>query len=189
MSFVAAACVQVACAAPMGAPPPSGTHGDANIVLSAVSVDRLVDGRVAAFGTAAALTYVRAGGHFEATEVSAVLRPPPGEGGEAGGLPGGPAGDLTLSAPRASGELGARRARVEGGVTLRTARGDRLSTDHAEVDGAAGLIHADSPVAIEGPGYRTHAASGVARTDGTQLELRGGVEGELVPVPGPQGPR
>ena len=181
--LLAAACVQAACAAPLGTPAPvTAIHGrsDANIELAGVAVDRLVDARVAASGTAAALTYVRAGGRFEATQVHAVLREHPGSA-PASGLAGAPVGEVTLSAPRVTGELDARHARAEGGVTIRTGRGDRLDTDHAEFDGAAGLVRADAQVLLSGPGYQTRAASGTARTDGTQVELRGAVSGELTP--------
>ena len=192
--LLAALCVQAACAAPAGTPTAQGpvpARSDANIELARVAVDRLVDGRVSASGTADALTYMRAGGRFEAAQVQAILREQPG-GAPVAALPGGPIGEITLSAPRVTGELDARHARAEGGVTIRTSRGDRLDTDHAELDGAAGLIRADAPVLLVGPTYRTRAASGTARTDGTLVELRGGVEGELTPepdAPRPSAPR
>ena len=189
-----AACVQAACAAsPPSAPTALLPQSEANIVLTSVVVDRLIDGRLVSSGTAAEVTYRRSGGRFEASDVRAVVRAAPGEGERvAAGVQGGPLGDLTLAAPRASGALDARgfanHARAEGGVTLRAARGDRLDTDHAELDGPAGLLRADAAVALVGPGYQTRAASGTVRTDGSVVELRGGVTGELTgqaPSPGP----
>jgi lipopolysaccharide transport protein LptA len=53
---------------------PGGAEPSADIVLSGVRLDRLVDGKVAASGAAAKVAYLRSGGRFEARDVGLRLR-------------------------------------------------------------------------------------------------------------------
>jgi lipopolysaccharide transport protein LptA len=77
----------------------------ADIVLTGVALDRLVDGKVAASGTAAEVSYVRASGRFEARDLRARMR--------AAGR-----GELSVEAPSATGAADPRQGPLElrGGV-------------------------------------------------------------------------
>ena len=102
------ALLQAACttAGPAATPAAVAREGGADIVLTGVALDRLVDGKVAASGTAAEVSYVRASGRFEARDLRARMR--------AAGR-----GALSIAAPQATGEVDPRQGPLElrGGVT------------------------------------------------------------------------
>ncbi|GAC1338072.1 MAG: hypothetical protein NVSMB23_05340 [Myxococcales bacterium] len=146
-----------------------------DLVLRGVSFARLVDGRVVAAGAADELRYRRSGGRFEAVQGRA--RVFPGPGAEALRT----LGEVRLTAPAVQGELGARTATASGGVEAIAARGDTARTERATLDGRARTLSGDRPVAASGPGYQTRGDNFLARTDGSRIQLGGGVAGTLVP--------
>lgn len=145
------------------------------MVLRQVRLDRLVDGRVAATGEAALVTYRRAGGVFEASRAQGRLVPEPGSDDEAR------FGAIDLAAPAVGGEAQERRVRLEQGATVSTARGERLSARLLEVDGPAGELRAKGEVALSGPTYSLQSEELRAPLDGSRLEFPGRVRGRLTP--------
>ena len=145
----------------------------ADLVLSGVAFVRSASGRIVARGTAATASWRQSAGKLEASGVDAKLA----RGSQ------GPAelGELTLLAPKATGELSSKSGIGWGGVELRAARGDRARSDRVLLDGAAGEVLAPGPVDASGPGYKIHGSALTARSDGTRVELTGGVRGTLTP--------
>lgn len=168
--------MQAACAPAQRpvSPSPEAPEGP-DLVLRQVRLDRLVDGRVAASGEAAEVTYRRAGGRFTAARAHGRLFPEPGSDDEAR------FGAVDLAAPSAAGEAQERRARLEQGATVSTERGERLSARLLEVDGPAGELRARGEVALTGPTYTLQSEELRATLDGSRLEFPGRVRGRLTP--------
>ena len=145
----------------------------ADLVLSGVAFVRSASGRIVARGTAATASWRQSAGKLEASSVDARLA----RGSQA------PAelGELSLRAPRASGELSSRSGIGWGGVELHAARGDRAKSDRLLLDGVAGTVTSPGPVDGRGPGYRIHGQNLTGRSDGTRVEITGGVRGRLTP--------
>ena len=146
-----------------------------DVQLRGVAFVRLSEGRVVARGTAQSASYRRSGGKLLAHQGAVVLAP----GAQAPeGL-----GAVHLDAPIGEFDLASRTGSLWQGVHVRTDRGDTATTERVFVDGAAGLTRAPGPVEAQGPGYTVHGQSLVARSDGSRLQLSGGVEGTLTPQP------
>jgi hypothetical protein len=147
-------------------------------VLETVTFVRLSDGRVSSRGTAGGLIYRRSAGSLLASQ--AAVRLPPRAGSELAAL-----GTLHLSAPRIDADTAARKATGSEGVSFDSERGDRARTDRVFYDGAAQRVTSDTPLFAQGPGYRVRSRGFVARSDGSDVTLGGGVTGQLtqaVPV-------
>jgi hypothetical protein len=116
---------------------------------------------LAASGTAGRVVYRRNSGDVEGTDVRVVVPRP--------GLP-----ELAVSAPRLSGDLGARTWAAGGGVVL--TRGDATATTPtarwAEADG---MVRGDEPVLVSGPTYRLSGPAFTADPGTGDVEIRGGV--------------
>ena len=153
-----------------GAPPPP--EGPADLILQEVAFARFSDGEVSARGTAEELTYRRSAGRLFAAQ--AALRLPPRAGS---GLA--PLGLLYLAAPRVEAETTARRGVGSQGVRLDSERGDRARTDRVSYDGARQLVTSDTDFSAQGTGYRVRSRGFVARADGSEVQLVGGVTGRL----------
>jgi hypothetical protein len=147
-------------------------EGPADLILQEVAFVRFSDGKVSSRGTAETLTYRRSAGRLLASQ--AVLRLPPRAGSALA-----PLGRLHLSAPTVEAETTARRGVGSHGVRLDSERGDRARTDRVSYDGARALVTSDSPLSAEGPGYRVRSRGFVARADGSEVLLVGGVSGRL----------
>jgi hypothetical protein len=145
--------------------------GDApDLSLSEVAFARLSEGRVVSRGTAEHVDYRRAGGRVLATEGAATIVPDARSGLA-------PFGTLHFTAPHADGEIGSRHGTAWGGVTLDTGRGDRAVTEAAAYDSA--VIHSESRVTANGPGYRVEGNGLVAQADGNSIRLTRGVQGQM----------
>ena len=150
---------------------PVSTHGDAaDLSLHGVAFARLSDGRMVARGIAAALDYRRSGGRLDASESILEVDPEPGR-------PLASYGTLRFEAPKAAGEIPARRGSAWGGVVADAARGDHGRTDAVDYDGVR--IRSRAPVALRGPGYQVESERLVALADGSEIRLHDGVQGEL----------
>ena len=145
----------------------------ADLVLSGVAFVRSASGKIVARGTAAGASWRQSAGRLEAASVDARLA----RGSQA------PAelGELSLLAPNASGELSSKSGIGWGGVELRAARGDRARSERLLLDGVAGTVHSPGPVEAHGPGYQIRGSELTARSDGTRVEITGGVRGQLSP--------
>lgn len=154
---------------PAALPPASAP----DLILVDAAFARLVDGRLAAAGTARELRYRHATGRFEATEGRARLSPAP-----SGSLAS--FGELRLTARAVEGDIRGRDARGSGGVEMAAARGDVATTESAALD-ASGTVTSAAPVEASGPGYRIHGARLVARADGSEIRFSGGAGGMLLP--------
>ena len=159
----------------VAAPSERSAAGDdpADVVLRQVAFARSTGGLIVARGTAARATWRQAAGKLEATAVEARLA----RGSQA------PAelGELAIHSPQAEGELASRSGSGWGGVELRAARGDLARTERVLIDGAAGNVFAPGPVEAAGPGYRVRGSALTARSDGTRVQLTGGILGRLTP--------
>jgi hypothetical protein len=142
------------------------------LILQEVAFARLSDGQISSRGTAEELSYRRSAGRLLASQ--AALRLPPHAGS---GLA--PLGLLYLSAPRVEAETAARRGVGSQGVRLDAERGDRARTDRVAYEGSRELVTSDTPFSAEGPGYRVRSRGFVARADGSEVQLVGGVAGRL----------
>ena len=151
-------------------------EGDPDLTLSSVEFARLSDSRVVARGTAEQLDYRRSGGRMVAARATVSLEAQPGTALAA-------LGDLHVVAARVSGEITARRGTAEGGVRLDAERGDSATTDRVFYDGPTGTVRSADPVAARGPGYSVHSKGLLARTDGSEVRLTGGVKGSLSESP------
>ena len=140
-------------------------EGPADLVLQEVAFARLADGQISSRGTAEQLTYRRSAGRLLASQ--AALRLPP------------PLGLLYLSAPRVEAETTARRGEGSQGVRLDSERGDRARTERVTYDGSRELVTSDTALAAQGPGYRVRSRGFVARADGSEVQLVGGVAGRI----------
>ena len=162
---------------------PVATPAEApDLTLREVAFARLIDGRLAASGTAGELRYHNAGGRFEAAQARVRIVPAPGSGSLFA------LGDLDFAAPAVRGLVQARRAVASGGVTASAARGDRCTTARATWDGAEGTVRSDGPAEASGPGYVLHGQSLLARTDGTLVQFSGDAGGALIPAGASPGP-
>jgi hypothetical protein len=150
--------------APLETPP--------DLVLKTVAFVRLSEGRVSSRGTAEGLTYRRSAGRLLASQ--AAVRLPPRTGSDLAAL-----GMLHLSAPSVDADTTARRATGSQGVSFDSERGDRARTDRVFYDGAAQRVTSDTPLSGQGPGYRVRSRGFVARSDGSDVTLNGGVTGRL----------
>lgn len=166
-----AACRPPAPAAAPAASPPAASAPD--LILADAAFARLVDGRVAAAGTARELRYRHAGGRFEALDGRARLSPAP-----SGSLAS--FGELRVAARAVEGDVRGRDAVGTGGVEMAAARGDVATTESAALD-ASGAVTSSAPVEASGPGYRIHGARLVARADGSEIRFSGGAGGLLLP--------
>jgi lipopolysaccharide export system protein LptC len=143
-----------------------------DLVLETVAFVRLSEGHVSSRGTAEGLTYRRSAGRLVASQ--ATVRLPPRTGSELAAL-----GMLHLSAPRVEADTAARAATGSQGVSFDSERGDRARTDRVLYDGAAERVTSDTPLFAQGPGYRVRSRGFVARSDGSDVTLGGGVTGRL----------
>jgi hypothetical protein len=148
------------------------SEGPADLILQEVAFARFSDGKISSRGTAQELSYRRSAGRLLASQ--AALRLPPRAGSSLA-----PLGLLHLSAPRVEAETTARRGVGSQGVRLDCQRGDRARTDRVSYDGARELVTSDTPLSAEGPGYRVRSRGFVARADGSEVQLVGGVSGRL----------
>jgi hypothetical protein len=147
-------------------------EGPADLILQEVAFARFSDGEISSRGTAEELTYRRSAGRLLASQ--AALRLPPHAGS---GLA--PLGLLFLAAPRVEAETSARRGVGSQGVRLDAQRGDRARTDRVFYDGARQLVTSDTAFSAQGPGYRVRSLGFIARADGNEVQLVGGVAGRL----------
>ncbi|MFL5454386.1 MAG: hypothetical protein ACJ78V_20905 [Myxococcales bacterium] len=152
------------------ASPPAETPPD--LVLETVAFVRLSEGRVSSRGTAQRLTYRRSAGSLLASQAAVRLPPRPGSDLAALGM-------LHLSAPRVEADTAGHRATGSQGVSFDSERGDRARTDRIFYDGAAQRVTSDTPLLAQGPGYRVRSHGFVARSDGSDVTLGGGVTGRL----------
>ncbi len=152
----------------------SGAPAAPDLVLREAAFARLVDGRLAAAGTATEFRYRHLGGRFDAIDGRARIFPAPG--GSFSSL-----GEVRLAAPSVEGDVRGQTAVGSGGVEMVAARGDRATTQCATLDSAAGTITSNEPVDASGPGYVLHGARLLARTDGSEVRFFGGARGTLVP--------
>ena len=142
-------------------------------MLQEVAFARFSDGQISSRGTAEELSYRRSAGRLLVSQ--AAMRLPPRAGS---GLV--PLGLLYLSAPRVDAETAARRGVGSGGVRLDCERGDRARTDRVSYDGSREVVTTDTAFAAQGPGYRVRSRGFVARADGSEVQLVGGVTGRLL---------
>jgi len=147
-------------------------EGPADLVLQEVAFARLADGQISSRGTAEQLTYRRSAGRLLASQAALRLPPRPGSGLA-------PLGLLYLSAPRVEAETTARRGEGSQGVRLDSERGDRARTERVTYDGSRELVTSDTALAAQGPGYRVRSRGFVARADGSEVQLVGGVAGRI----------
>jgi hypothetical protein len=147
-------------------------EGPADLILQEVAFARFSDGKISSRGTAEELSYRRSAGRLLAAQAS--LRLPPRAGSALS-----PLGLLHLSAPTVEAETTARRGVGSRGVRLDSERGDRARTDRVSYEGARELVTSDTPLSAEGPGYRVRSRGFVARADGSEVQLLGGVSGRL----------
>jgi len=147
-------------------------EGPADLVLQEVAFARLADGQISSRGTAEQLTYRRSAGRLLASQAALRLPPRPGSGLA-------PLGLLYLSAPRVEAETTARRGEGSQGVRLDSERGDRARTERVTYDGSRELVTSESALAAQGPGYRVRSRGFVARADGSEVQLVGGVAGRI----------
>jgi hypothetical protein len=152
----------------------SGAPAAPDLVLREAAFARLVDGRLAAAGTATEFRYRHLGGRFDAIDGRARIFPAPGRSFSS-------LGEVRLAAPRVEGDVRGQTAVGSGGVEMVAARGDRATTQCATLDSAAGTITSNEPVDASGPGYVLHGARLLARTDGSEVRFFGGAGGTLVP--------
>jgi hypothetical protein len=148
---------------------PSAIQEPPDVALRGVAFARLSAGRVVSRGTAATAAWNKTTGKLEATTLDARVA----RGSQAPDE----LGELTLRAPSAAGEPGAKVGAAWGGVQALAARGDRAATER--LDAENGEIRAPGPVTASGPGYRVQGNALTARADGERVELRGGVKGRL----------
>jgi len=141
-------------------------------VLQEVAFTRLAEGQISARGVAEELTYRRSAGRLLASQTALRLPPRPRSGLVS-------LGRLYVSAPRVEAETAVRRGVGSGGVRLDCERGDRARTDRVAYDGARGLVTSDTPLAAQGPGYQVRSRGFVARADGSEVQLVGGVAGRI----------
>jgi hypothetical protein len=141
-------------------------------MLQEVAFARLSEGQISSRGTAEELSYRRSAGRLLASQ--AALRLPPRAGSGLASL-----GLLYLSAPRVEAETSARRGVGSQGVRLDSQRGDRARTDRVAYDGPRELVTSDTALSAQGPGYRVRSHGFVARADGSEVQLVGGVAGRL----------
>src|SRR5256885_11830679 len=144
----------------------------ADLVLQEVAFARLADGQISARGTAAELNYRRSAGRLLASQAALRLPPRPRPGLAA-------LGRLHLSAPLVEAETAVRRGVGSQGVRLDCERGDRARTDRVTYDGARDRVSSDTPFAAQGPGYQVRSRGSVARADGSEVQLIGGVTGRI----------
>ena len=147
-------------------------EGPADLVLQEVAFARFSDGQISSRGTAEELSYRRSAGRLLASQAAMHLSPRAGSGLA-------PLGLLYLSAPRVEAETTARRGTGSQGVRLDSERGDRARTDRASYDGSRELVTSDTAFAAQGPGYRVRSRGFVARADGSEVQLVGGVAGRI----------
>jgi hypothetical protein len=140
-------------------------------MLQQVAFARMAEGRVVARGTADRLDYRRASGRLHATKGDITL--------EHAGPGFASFGALHVTAPRVAGDVAGKHGQAEGGVDLNAARGDVARTERVDYDGPAQVLRADQPVDAKGPGYVVHSRGLTARTDGSAIDLTGGVRGSL----------
>jgi hypothetical protein len=152
----------------------SGAPAAPDLVLRGAAFARLVDGRLAAAGTARELRYRHLGGRFDAVDGRTRIFPAPG--GSFSSF-----GEVRLAARTVEGDVRGQTAVGSGGVEMVAARGDRATTQSATLDSAAGTLTSNEPVEASGPGYLLHGARLLARTDGSQVRFSGGAGGTLVP--------
>lgn len=157
---------------PAGGGPDQAEAEPPDLVLQTVAFVRFSEGRVSSRGTAAELSYRRSAGRLLASQ-AAVQLPPRPESSLA------PMGMLHLSAPSLDAETAARRGTGAGGVWLDSQRGDRARTDRVVYDGPADRVTSDTALFAQGPGYRVRSRGFVARADGSDVTLTGGVTGRL----------
>jgi hypothetical protein len=141
-----------------------------DLSLRGVAFARMSEGRMVARGTAARLDYRRAGGRLYAEQTAVQVVP---EAGTALAS----LGALRIDAPLVDGEVASRRGNASGGVRLAAERGDRAVTESVQYDGD--FVRSRDPVAASGPGYAVEGHGLVARTDGSSIDLRDGVQGQL----------
>ena len=115
---------------------------------------------------------VASAGRLLASQAALRLPPRPGSGLA-------PLGLLYLSAPRVEAETTARRGEGSQGVRLDSERGDRARTERVTYDGSRELVTSDTALAAQGPGYRVRSRGFVARADGSEVQLVGGVAGRI----------
>lgn len=142
-----------------------------DLTLQRVAFARMAEGRVVARGTADRLDYRRASGRLDSTQSDVTLEHP-GSGFASFGA-------LHVTAPRVVGDVAGKHGHAEGGVDLQAARGDVAHTERVDYDGPAQTLRADRPVDAKGPGYVVHSRGLTARTDGSAIDLTGGVRGSL----------
>ncbi len=129
------------------------------------------EGRLAAAGEAASVTYRRDTGDL-AAETVAISFPEAGDG---------PA--PRLLAPRARGNARTRDLLAEGG--LRLERGpDVATTEEARYDPDDRLVHGSWPVAIRGPGWTLEGPGFLLDPATGRLQIPGGVRLEVRDLPG-----
>ena len=150
-------------------PPP---EGPADLVLQEVAFARFAEGQISARGTAEELTYRRSAGRLLASQATLRLPPRPHSGLAS-------LGRLHLSAPQVEAETALRRGVGSQGVRLDCERGDRARTDRVSYDGARDVVSSDTPLAAQGPGYQVRSRGFVARADGSEVQLTGGVTGRI----------
>ena len=141
-----------------------------DLTLEQVAFARLSDGRVVARGTATTLEYRRQGGRLSASEGRVAIEPEPGTSFASFGT-------LHVSAAQVEGDLTGKRGTGRGGVELHAQRGDEARTARVVYDGTT--LRSDDPVEASGPGYKVHSKGLLARTDGSSIQLVGGVQGSL----------
>jgi hypothetical protein len=144
----------------------------ADLTLQGVAFVRLSEGRVSSRGTAHEMTYRRATGRLLASQGTLQVVPRTGSGLAA-------LGTLHLTATRIDAETGARRGVGSQGVRLDSERGDHARTERVTYDGPADRVASDSPLFAQGTGYRVRSRGFVARADGSEVKLIGGVAGRV----------
>jgi len=147
-------------------------EGPADLVLQEVAFARLAEGQISARGVAEELTYRRSAGRLLASQVALRLPPRPRSGLAS-------LGRLHLSAPHVEAETALRRGVGSQGVQLDCDRGDRARTERVTYDGARDVVSSDTPLTAQGPGYRVRSRGFVARADGSEVQLLGGVTGRI----------
>ena len=161
---------------------PEHTEEPADLVLETVAFVRLSEGRVAARGTAQNLSYRRAAGRLLASQAAFQLPPRPDSDLA-------PLGMIHLAAPHVDADTAGRQATGSDGVKLDSDRGDRARTDRVFYDGARDRVTSDTPLSAQGPGYRVRSHGFIARADGSDVTLLGGVAGRLTQAPPERGER
>jgi hypothetical protein len=135
------------------------------VSLFGVTLHAWQGNELVAMGNAAQLTYDRTSGALDASGVW--LRFPR------------LTSNLELSAPSMTGNLPARQAEGNGGVSVRSSAGLVAHTQSARFDGQGLVARGKDPIEVSGPGYALDAQTFTFHFLTEELVFEGGVESRL----------